>query len=189
MKAQQQLEEAMDKYLVKDAPFQVPESGRKALVEYLPILALIGGILTFLAAVSLWNLAHTAIHITNTLNDVARSYGVSTGVDTINYGLLFYLSFAVLIAQGALLFAAYSGLKARSKKRGWDLLLLNTAASVVYGVIYTFTDTGHFSTIVTSLIGALIGFYLLAQIKGHYKDAPAGAHRAKPAEKVATKKQ
>lgn len=165
---QKQLESAMDKYLVKDAPFQIPEGGRQWLVKYVPYLALIGGILSLLGSLSLWRLAHDAAEITNNLNDIARSYGVDTSASRVDYGVLFYVSFAVLIAQGILMLVAYPGLKDRSKKRGWDLLLLSTVASFVYGVIYAFTDTGSFFGIFTSALGALIGLYLLAQVRSFY---------------------
>jgi hypothetical protein len=180
MGAQEQLEAAMDKYLVKEAPFQIPENGRKALVQYVPFIALIGGILSLLATLSLWHLAHTATQITNSLNDYARAYGVNTGVNTIDYGLLFYISFAILAAQGVLMLFAFSGLQARSKKRGWNLLLLSVVANVIYGIAYAFTDTGHFSTIISSLVGALISLYLLAQIKSYYTGASAKAGSTKP---------
>lgn len=168
MQAQKQLEATMDKYLVKDAPIQIPENGRKALVQYAPFLAIIGGILTLLGALSLWRLAHDAKDVVDGLNEIARTYGIDTGVNTVNYGVLFYVSFAILVAQGLLLLFAFKGLQAKSKKRGWDLLLLSIVANFVYGLVYAFTDTGSLINIVSSVIGTVIGLYILAQIKSYY---------------------
>lgn len=183
MQAQKQLEATMDKYLVKEAPIQIPENGRKALVQYLPFIAIIGGILTLLSALSLWRLAHDAKEVVNGLNEIARTYGVDTGVNSINYGILFYASFAILVAQGLLLLSAFKGLQAKSKKRGWDLLLLSVVANLVYGLLYAFTDTGSIVNLFFSILGAVIGLYILAQIKGYYIKAKATAPK-KTASKV-----
>lgn len=170
MSSQKQLEAKMDELLVKNAPFQIPESGRKAIVDIAPVLAIIGAILSFLAAIGLWNLAHRASEITNSVNDLARAYGVDTGYNSLDYGVLFYVSFVVLAVQGLLMAIAASGLKARSKRRGWDLLLLSTLLNVVYGVLYAFTDTGSLMNLVSGLVGAVIGLYILAQIRSYYGD-------------------
>lgn len=180
MQAQKQLETAMDKYLVKEAPIQIPENGRKALVQYAPFLALIGGVLTLLGALSLWRLAHDAQQVVNGLNEIARSYGVDTGINSVNYGVLFYASFAILVAQGLLLLFAFKGLQAKNKKRGWDLLLLGVVANLLYSLIYAFTDTGSLVNILSGIIGTVIGLYILAQIKSYYTTSKTTAKKKAP---------
>jgi hypothetical protein len=186
MAAQNQLEAKMDEMLVKNAPFQIPENGRKAIVEWAPWLALFGAILSLLASYGLWHAAHAVSSIANTYNDFARAYGVDTSLNHFDYGPLFYLSFAVLIGQGLLMLYAYPGLKVRSKKRGWDILLLSVVANFVYNVVYAFTDSGSMMNLIWAVIGAVIGLYFLAQIRSYYN----GAHHkvAHPAHHTTHKK-
>lgn len=172
---QKQLEKNMDEYLVKKAPFQIPESGRKALADWAPILALIGAALTFLAAIGLWRLAHSVNDLASDVNELARAYGVDTGYNAVEYGVLFYVAFVVLLVQGALLAYAYPGLKDRSKKRGWDILLLGVVIGFVYNLVYVFTESGSVASFIFSLIGVVISLYILAQIKGQYKGSSAPA--------------
>jgi hypothetical protein len=164
MSVQKDLEAKMEDALVKNAPFQIPSTGRKIIVEWAPWLVLLGGILSLLAAVGLWNMAHKV----DNYNNLVRTYGIDTTYHSIDYGTLFYVSFIVLIAQGLLMLYAFSGLKARSKKRGWDVLLLGVVANFVYNVIYAFTDSGSLINLAWAIIDALIGLYLLAQIKTYY---------------------
>ncbi len=178
MEAQRKLEAAMDDYLVKQAPIQVPAGGREAIVKYLPILALIGGILSFFAAFNLWQLGHTANDLINTANELARSVGVETTATQL--GISYYFAVAVMILQGALMFLAYPGLKANSKKRGWDILLYSNLIGFAYSVLVAFTNYGGFSNIIGGLVGLVIGLYLLAQIKSYYTDGKVAAKVAAP---------
>lgn len=161
MGAQQDLEKQMDEYLVKKAPFQIPENGRKGLVKYLPVIALVFGIISILAALSLWNTARQADDLIDGLNRL----GLSTGYD---YGMLYYVALGTLIFQGVLLLMAYKPLNERSK-RGWDLLLFGVVVSFIFGIFYLFTDVGSFGNFLGSILGTIIGLYILAQISSHYK--------------------
>ena len=53
---QKQLEDKMEEYLVKKAPIQIPENGKKALVQWMPWIALVFGVLSLLSALGLWTL-------------------------------------------------------------------------------------------------------------------------------------
>jgi hypothetical protein len=81
---------------------------------------------------------------------------------------MFYVAMFILVAQGVLMLYAFSGLQARSKKRGWDILLLSVVANLVYSVVYVFTDSGSIMSLLLSLLGAVLSLYILAQVKGHY---------------------
>jgi hypothetical protein len=165
---QREFEAKMDEFLVKKAPVQIPENGRKTLVQYAPIVSLIGGVLALLAALGLWRVAHSVQDLANGVNELARSYGVDTGYSSVNYGVMFYVAMFILVAQGVLMLYAFSGLQARSKKRGWDILLLSVVANLVYSVVYVFTDSGSIMSLLLSLLGAVLSLYILAQVKGHY---------------------
>lgn len=163
MGALQPLEDKMEELLVKKAPFQIPENGRKALVKYLPIIALVVGILSLLAALSLWRAARSVDDFVNVVNQ----YSQSLGLNTINYGLVYYLALVALIVQAVLLLMAYKPLKDK-QKRGWDLLLFGEVASFAYGITYLFSDSGRIGDFILNVIGVVIGLYLLAQIRSYY---------------------
>ncbi len=75
---QKKIEDTMDEYLVKKAPFQIPKNGQKAIVEWLPWISLVIGIFSLLAALSLWRSAHRVNEYINATNDFLRAYGGST---------------------------------------------------------------------------------------------------------------
>lgn len=174
------IEKLMDEYLVKKAPFQIPKEGRKGLVEWFPWIALIFGILQLLAAWNLWRAGHYVDQVVNYWNDISRAYGVDS--PTYDLGPTYYVAVGAIVVSAALLLIAFPGLKDKSKKRGWDILLISTLFNLAYGVIAVFVDGrygGGFGSLLGAAIGALIGFYLLAQVKSLYSDK---------AEKSTTKK-
>lgn len=82
------------------------------------------------------------------------------GVDgAASYGTGFIYALIALASAGLLL-AAYPGLSKRSHK-GWDLLFWSEIVGLVGAIVST--------AIVTGVIGALIGLYLLYQVKSYYK--------------------
>lgn len=164
MGAQTDLENKMDEMLVKKAPFQIPENGRKAIVEYAPILALIGGILSAIAAIGLWRAGHAVNELVDIANRYAEAYGVATVRDL---DVFYYTGVVALAVQALLMFMAYGPLKDRVK-RGWDLLLLSVVVNFIYGVVVSFSDYGSMGNLVMGIIGAVIGLYILAQIRGLY---------------------
>jgi len=173
---QKKVEDKMDEYLVKKAPFQIPEGGRKAIVEWLPWISLIIGVLSLLAALSLWRSAHRVNELISTTNDFLRAYGGESVATAPELGVFFYVALAVIVVQGALALYAFPGLKARNKATGWSILLLSSVLNFFYGVFVAFTDYGSFGDLFGALLGTLIGLYILAQIRSHY-----GAKKSKKA--------
>ncbi len=164
---QKQLENVMDEYLVKKAPFQLPEGARKWLVAWAPWLSLIGGIIGLLGSLSLWRAAHTVNTYMDATNEWLRAYGAEP-VKTRHLGILFYIALIVLLIQSLLALYAIAGLKAKSKAKGWNIVLLSVLLSFVYGVFSALTDYGSLGNFVFSVIGLVIGLYILAQVKTYY---------------------
>lgn len=152
------LETKLDEWLVKKAPYQLPENFKKGLVKAMPWLVLVGGVLTLLGALSLYQLMSMA-------NELSLAYTYYTGV-SYNYGPLMWVSLLLIVVEAVILFMAFAPLKAQ-KKRGWDLLFWLSLLNVVYAVIYLVAapNLGQF---LFSLLGTLIGLYLLFQIRSHY---------------------
>lgn len=173
--SQANIEKKMDEYFVKKAPFQIPENGKKTLVNWIPYLALIFGVLSALAAIAFWNAGHDANDAINQANELGAAYGIETR--TPELGIAYYVSLFAILAEAALLLVAYPGLKVRSKSKGWNLLLYGVGASLAYGLLLSFTIHGSFVDFVSSIIAALIGLYILAQIKSHYSDSKPKAKK------------
>lgn len=151
----------------KAAP-KIPENGRKALVNWMPWIALVFGVLQVWAAYALWRLYDRYDGALNYVNSVARSFGVETATPEVN--IFFWLALVLLALSGVILLLAYPGLKAR-KKSGWNWLFYGELLSVVYAVVSLFFDGaygGGVGRFIGALIGAAIGFYLLFQIRDHY---------------------
>jgi hypothetical protein len=171
--SQKNIEKQMDEYLVKKAPFQIPENGRKTLVNWLPYLALIFGVLSALAAIALWNAGHSVNEAVKTANEISAAYGIEAR--TSELGLVYYISLFAILAEAALLLVAYPGLRERSKSKGWNLLLYGVGASLAYGLLVAFTVHGSLADSIMSLVGATVSLYILAQIKSHYSDKKSEA--------------
>jgi hypothetical protein len=138
----------------------LPENGKKALVRYWPILALVFGILQIFAVFALWNLGHTV----SAYLSVVSAYG-ATHMPSL--GLFYYLGIAVLALDALILLVAYAPLKARSKK-GWDLLFLGSILNLLYGVVIMLDSAyGGFDRLLGSLLGSAITFYLLFQVRDY----------------------
>jgi len=164
------IENKLDELLVKKAPFQLPESGKKMLVNAFPWLALIGGVLSVLGAWGVYQLAMWANTWMSAANELNGLYGYSgySGYAS-GYGPMLWLSLILILAEGVLFFMAFSPLKMR-RKRGWDLLFWVSLLNVVYAVVYMVATPNLFS-LVFSLIGSLIGLYLLFQVRSQYTAA------------------
>ena len=134
----------LDEYLVKKAPFQIPEGGKEFIVRFGPWISLV--LLVLLLPFLLVALG---------IGTVLSPFG--GGRYATGFGLVASLS----IAQMVLLGMALPGLFAR-KMSGWMLLfyeqLLGFVTSVVGG------------SIVGGIIGTLIGLYILFQVRTKYSN-------------------
>lgn len=146
-----------DKY--KKAPV-LSKGGREFLVEIAPWLSLLAGIGTLITAYNLWHWVHRVDGLEMIL-----------GVSYTRWSLGIGLALLVSAVTGVMYLAAFSQLKDR-KKPGWNLLFYAILLNVAYGIVLLFTDYGGADYLISSLIGAAIGFYFLFQIRSYYKVAP-----------------
>jgi len=124
----------------KQAP-KLPSSATDVLVKIAPWISLIFGILGVIAGISLLGVSPLAL-----FGGLHSSFVVLlTGV--------------ISIVSSVLMLMAYPKLVKRQYK-GWELLFWSEVVSTVSAVI---------GLSVGSVIGVLIGFYLLFQIKSYYK--------------------
>jgi hypothetical protein len=168
MSALQNLETKLNDVFAKNAP-KLPANGRKAIVEYLPWVNLVLGLLTLWAAYALWQWAHVANGLVDYANRLSAAYG-GPAVVTRRLSFMIWVGLVVLAVEAVLYIAAFPALRAR-KKAGWNLLFYALLVNAAYGVVVLFTDYGGFGSFVGSLIGSVIGLYFLFQIRGSYSAA------------------
>ncbi len=171
MSALNSLEDSLDELFVKKAP-ALPDGGKKFLVEFLPWINLVLGLLTLYSVYIIWHWAHLASSFINYANTLSAAYGgpAVANVDRLSAGL--WLGLGVLTVEALLYLMAFPATRAR-KKSGWDLMFYASLVNIVYGVVIIFTSYGGPSNFIGSLIGSAIGLYLLFQIRASYLKAPA----------------
>ncbi len=119
----------------------LPANAREVLVKIAPAISLIFGVLGVLVGLSALGLSPLAL-----LGGLHSSFVVLlTGIAT--------------LVSSILLLMAYPKL-AKGKYKGWEYLFWSQSVSVISAVI---------SLSLGSVLGMLIGFYILFQIKSYYK--------------------
>jgi hypothetical protein len=165
MSAVKQLENSLEGVFVKSAP-KLPENAKKMLVEWLPWINLVIGLLTLAAVYSLWHWAHVANSLINYANELSVSLGGDKVVSSrMSVGI--WLAIVVLAVEAVLLLTAFKATLDR-KKNGWDLMFYVALLNIAYGLVLVFTDYGTVGNFLWSLLGSAIGLYFLFQIKDKY---------------------
>ncbi|MEN9407672.1 MAG: hypothetical protein RLZZ455_888 [Candidatus Parcubacteria bacterium] len=143
-----QLETTLELYFVKKAP-ALPLNIKEIIVKIAPYLTIISLILTIPAILLLFGLGSVATML-------APMGGVQTvtGLPTMWLGIVLLIPVVILEAM------AIPGLFAR-KATGWRYMYWAQLVGVVSNLVSL--------NIMGAIIGAIIGFYFLFQIKSHYK--------------------
>lgn len=139
-----QLDSVLEGFFKKLPP--LPANAIDGLVIITPWLALIFGIIGVLGAISAFGV----------LSVLAPFAALGGGVPRVGLGMLSTVGWLV---TSVLMLLAFPGLNAK-KSGGWNLLFWGEVVNVVVSVI---------AVSIGSVIGALIAFYLLYQIKPRYK--------------------
>lgn len=142
-----QLEDTLNDYLVKRAPFQIPPNGKEAIVNFGPWITLV--LLVISVPIIIAALGLTAI-----LSPFAFMGG---GVYA---GLNFMLGGVVLLVSAILQAVAIPKLMHRQKS-GWNLVFYSSLMNILASLL-------RFD-IVGALIGGLLGLYILFQVREYYK--------------------
>jgi len=132
----------LDFYLVKKAPFQIPEGGKEAIVKYGP------WVMVILLVISI----------------PAILFILGIGTFFVPFGGLPYASgfgaaALFMLIQIGLEIAALPGLFAR-KMSGWRLLFYGRLIAIVYGFLIL--------AWLSAIVGGLISLYILFQVRGKY---------------------
>jgi hypothetical protein len=133
----------LDFYLVKKAPFQIPDNAREWIVKWGPWITIVLLILSL-----------PPLLLVLGIGTVLLPFG------GMGYARGFSLAVLILFIQVGLMLAALPGLFAR-KMSGWQLLFYGELLSIVVSVLS--------GSIVGGLLGGLIGLFILFQIRPLYK--------------------
>ncbi len=145
------LEVTLEEYLVKKAPFQLPENVREIIVKFAPYLSILGVVMGIPGVIALLGAG-------TILAPLGFVGGMMTGRPFLGAGYLVSIIFlGVMVVLEAL---AIPGLFSRSKK-GWNFIYWSALVGVVQNVV-TFNIGGV-------VIGGLISMYFLFQVKEYYK--------------------
>jgi hypothetical protein len=152
-----QLEAILNEWFAVKAP-QLPESWKKFIVTVSPWLAIIGVVLGAIAAFALFSAASS----TMALIGAYGAYGAA--VAGAGFTTQFWLSMAFMVAMLVLEALSIPGLRKRTYN-GWKWMYYASILSLVQGIVSM--------NFVSAIIGAIIGFYILFQVRSHYSGAPA----------------
>jgi hypothetical protein len=141
-----QLETILDEYLVKKAPFQIPDNIKEILVQFAPWITLIVLLMALPALLFVLGMG-------SVVAPFAYLGGVRAGT-TLTVAYIFTIVALVLEA------IALPGLFNR-KRSGWNFVFYASLVSLVEGVV-----SGN---IVSALVGAIIELYVLFQLKEKYQ--------------------
>lgn len=128
----------------------LPKGVKDFIVLIAPWLALIFGALAILAGIS-------AFRALSFISSIAIAVGAN------GYTFTAIFSIIILFLQGVIELLAFSPLKA-NKVRGWNLMYYSLVLGFISSVV-----TLSVSNILGSLLGVLIGYYILYQVKSYYK--------------------
>ncbi len=147
----------LEPYFTKNAPRQIPEEWRKNLVNWIPWINLILGIIFLPAALALLGLA-------GLVSVVATAVGWNGSPLVILSGLI------LLVSIGLMIFT-FPGMRAR-RLSTWKVLFW---AYIVYFIYQVVNVIGNglsampIFNLLWSAIGLALGLYVLFQIKHYYK--------------------
>jgi len=145
-----QLEDTLEVYLVKKAPFSIPENWKELIVQFAPYLTILGIVVSVPAVLAVLGLGALVSPFSAFLGP---SYAFS-------YGFNYLLSMIVLGVVIVLEAMAVPGLFKRQEK-AWRLLFYSSLVSVLSGIL------GR--DLIGTIIGALLSWYILFQVKEYYK--------------------
>lgn len=151
-----QLEQLLNEWFGVKAP-QLPESWKKFIVTVSPWLAIIGVVFGAFGIFSL-------LSATSSLMALGGAYAYAA----LGYSSpMFWLGMAFMVVMVVFEALAIPGLRKR-EYHGWRWMYYASLLSLVQGLVMM--------NFVSAIIGAIISFYVLFQVRSHYSGAP-GMHQ------------
>lgn len=146
MEMVKELEKTLEPYFTSKAPFQIPKDIKELLVKLAPYLVIIFVVLSLPAIFALFGLSAL---LTPFMMGVSYTMGP-----------LWWVSTALIAVSVVLEALAIPGLFARTMQ-GWRYVFYAQLVSILASVLQM--------NLIGAIISALIGFYILFQVKEMYK--------------------
>ena len=165
--------DSLEKYLVdvsKKLP-QLPKNIKKVLADIAPWASLVGAVFSIWAIWTLWSWAHAVSGLAKWANELNAIYGTGQRVAVERMTVTVWIGLAILLVEAILLLVAFPALR-KYAKSGWNLLFLMSIVNLVYGVVMMFSLYGGIGNLFGTIIGAVIGWYVLFQIREIYLGKP-----------------
>lgn len=156
-----QLEEFLEEYLVRKAPYTLPEKWKLTLVKFAPWISVL---VVIFALPIVFGLLGINFAILNLFHKIGGGYVVYPGMSFWNISML--LAMASLVLE----VIAIPGLFKRSHS-GWLFLFIASLLTIIQHILYF--DFG-------SLLGSVLGLYFLFQVKSYYKAGAVAAPLVTP---------
>lgn len=147
-----QLEALLDEYMIKKAPFALPKGVKEFIATVSPYLIIIFAIMAL-------PLILAAMGLSAFLTPFAMMGGFGLGF---GWGFGAIVSLVIAVVTIVMELMAVPGLFKRTKK-SWRLLFYVSIISLIGSII-------SIHGIVSGIIGAIIGWYILFQMKDMYKN-------------------
>lgn len=159
------LELRLNELFAQGAP-KLPRGGKRALVLWMPFIALILGIVALMSAWGLWHWAHAA---DNAIEGVCNAYSVSGcgNIPPSRFSLWLWLGVIFVATEGVLYLIAYPGLRDR-RKEGWDYMYYGMLLNTAYAGVSLFTEYNRIGHFLGGILMSIAGFYLLFQVRRMY---------------------
>ena len=108
------------------------------MVQYLPWISLVRGVISLYSVYVIWHWAHLANNLINYANSISAAYGGPTvATNRLSPGI--WVGLAVLAVEALLYILAFPGLARPQKSPARDLLFYALIINVVDGVVILFT--------------------------------------------------
>ena len=145
----------------------LPTDARKWIADNVWWITAVGAVLSAFSIYYLIRGALFATSIYNEWSDFADSLGIDTGVHLSTWDYITVFGGAIFLAGlVVLMIMAVKPLKAM-KKRGWNLMFFAYLLGII-SQIFSMLDNFTLGSILSVVIGAVIGAYFLYEIKSYF---------------------
>lgn len=165
----------------KQSPLHLPASWRKWLGDNSWWLVIIGVVAAALSVIGSLRVLLWAEDVLRTTRQYAESLGVTVPHASATYDVGLWISVATFVVVALIQLRAIQPLRAK-KKSGWDLLFLAMIVSLVGGLVSGLLSGSILGTIVGLAISAVIGWFIIFEIRGEF--LPASSKKPKDTPKT-----
>ncbi len=160
-----QLEGLCDEYLVKKAPFSLPDNLKDLIVKLSYPLAIIGAVLMVIAIIG----AVSGLLLSLGLSGLALPFSGTDALPQFNIlGLIMSaLHLGISVLSVKLYFQAIPGLKTQTRQ-AWHLIYLGYLLSVASNFVSSHSIAFLLVGLVPTLVSLLVGLYIWFQVKDRY---------------------